>query len=87
MYKLYTRCIHDSAMVLEDHCCLTALVDFPDYDDPFNPRHAEQVSRALSDIVTDMCAATGARSHEHLTPDNLNKRKKDFVSGWVRFRT
>ena len=60
-------------MFLDDPCCLTALVDFSDYDDPFNPSHAEQVSRALLDIVTDRCAATGARSHEHLTPDNLNK--------------
>ena len=61
-------------MVLDDRGFLTALVDFPDYDDPVNPRHAEQVSRALSDIVTDICAATGARSHEHLTLDNFNKR-------------
>ena len=47
------------AMVLSDHSCLRALADSPDYD-PFNARHVEQVQRALSDIVTDMCVATGA---------------------------
>ena len=61
-------------MVLGDHSCLRALADSPDYDDPFNARHVEQVQRALSDIDTDMCVAPGARSHEHLTPDKFNKR-------------
>ena len=60
-------------MLLSDHSCLRAVADSPDYD-PFNARHVEQVQRALSDIVTDMCVATGARSHEHLTMDNFNKR-------------
>ena len=72
-------------MVLGDRSCLRALADSPDYNDPFNARHVEQVQRALSDIVTDMCVATGARSHEHLTQDNFNKRtvvhRSDFVSG------
>ena len=72
-------------MVLSDHSCLRALADSSDYDDPFNARHAEQVQRALSDIVTDMCVATGARSHEHLTPDNFNKRTvtKERLCQWL----
>ena len=72
-------------MVLNNHYCLLAVVDSPDYDDPFNARHAEQVQRALTDIVTDMCVATGARSHEHLTPDNLNKRTvtKERLCQWL----
>ena len=54
-------------MVLSDHSCVTALTDDPDYDDPFNVRHAEQVSRALSIILTDMSVATGVRTFDHLT--------------------
>ena len=44
-------------MVLSDHSFLRALADSPyqDYDDPFNARHAEQVKRAFSDILKDMC--------------------------------
>ena len=64
---MYTRCIHDSAMVLDDHCWLTALVDFPDFDDSFNPRHAEQVPKALSDIVTDTCAGTRRPVLDHMS--------------------
>ena len=54
IYKLYTRCLHNSAMFLSDHSCLTAFGDGPDFDDPF---------KALSYIGPDLCAATGARSH------------------------
>ena len=72
-------------MVLSDHSCLTALTDDPDYDDPFNARHAEQVSRALSIILTDMSVATGVRTFDHLTPDNLNKRTvtKERLCQWL----
>ena len=58
-------------MVLSYHSCLRAFTYSPDYkyNDPFNARYAEQVKRALSDIVTDMCVATGDRSHELLTAD------------------
>ena len=44
-------------MVLSDHSCLRALADSPDYDDPFNARHAEQVQRALSvgRILSQIC--------------------------------
>ena len=59
-------------MVLSDHSCLAALTDDPDYDDPFNACHAEQVSRALSNILTDMSVATGIRKFDHLRRDNLN---------------
>ena len=41
-------------MFLSDRSCLTAFGDGPDFDDPF---------KALSDIVPDLCAATGARLH------------------------
>ena len=71
-------------MVLSDRSCLTALTDDPDYD-PFNTRHAEQVSRALSIILTDMSVATGVRTFDHLTPDNLNKRTvtKERLCQWL----
>ena len=36
-------------------------MDSPDYDDPFNPRHAEQVSRALNDLLTDMGVVSGVQ--------------------------
>ena len=48
----YTSCIqvvyifiYDFGMPLDDHPCLDSLVENPDYEDPFNARHAEQVSR------------------------------------------
>ena len=71
-------------MYSQDHSCLLALVDSPDYDDPFNARHAEQVSRALTDILTDMCVTTGVKKFDDLTPVNLNKRTvtKDKLCLW-----
>ena len=78
MHWQYKSCIHAvytiSAMVLTDNSSLGALADSPDYDDPFSARLAEQVARTLSDIVRNMCAATGAQSHENHTSDNLNER-------------
>ena len=69
-----------SAMVLTDHSSLRALADSPDCDDPFSARLAEQVARTLSDIVRNMCAATGAQSHENHTLDNLNERTVIYIT-------
>ena len=68
------------------HPCLRALADSPDYDDPFNARHAEQVSRALQNILTDMCVTTGVQKYEDLSDsDNLNKRtvSKEKLCQWL----
>ena len=73
-------------MVLRDHDCLLGLIDAPDYDDPFNARHAEQVQRAMSTLLTDMCVATGVGSFDELSkPDNLNKRNvtKERLCQWL----
>ena len=82
LYTLYTWFYYGSGWSLLFN---GKLVDFPDYDDPFNAHHAEQVPRALSDIATDMWAVTGAWSHEHLIPDNLNKRTatKERLCQWL----
>ena len=68
-----------------DHPCLLSLTDYADYADPFNARHAEQVQRATSTILTEMCVSTGVGSFDHLTPDNLNKRTvtKDKLCQWL----
>ena len=55
------------------HPCLNALADIPDYDDSFNPRHAEQVSRAMHELLTDMCTVSGVHSFNDLKPANINK--------------
>ena len=67
------------------HPCLLALADSPDYDDPFNARHAEQVSRALYNILTDMCVTTGVQKYGDLSPDSLNKRtvSKEKLCQWL----
>ena len=57
----------------EAHPCLNALVDAPEYEDPFNPRHAEQVSRAMHMLLTDMCTASGVNTFDDLKPANINK--------------
>ena len=69
----------------DEHPCLTSLVDYPDYDDPFNPRHAEQVSRALYDLLTDMSVVSGVKTYNDLTPQNLNKRSvsKEKLCQWA----
>ena len=69
----------------DEHPCLTSLVDYPDYDDPFNPRHAEQVSRALYDLLTDMSVVSGIKTYNDLTPQNLNKRSvsKEKLCQWA----
>ena len=69
----------------DEHPCLTSLVDYPDYDDPFNPRHAEQVSRALYDLLTDMSVVSGIKTYNDLTPQNLNKRSvsKEKLCLWA----
>ena len=58
------------------HACLRVLVDSPEFVDPCHTRHAEQVevSRALLNILTDMCVTTGVRKHDDLSSDNLNER-------------
>ena len=70
---------------IREHSCLLSLVDSPDYDDPFNPRHAEQVSRALNDLLTDMCVVSGVQTYKELTPSNLNKRgvTKERLCQWA----
>ena len=69
----------------DEHPCLTSLVDYPDYDDPFNPRHAEQVSRAMNDLLTDMSVVSGVKTYNDLTPQNLNKRSvsKEKLCQWA----
>ena len=71
--------------MIRDHPCLLSLTDYADYADPFNARHAEQVQRATSTILTEMCVSTGVGSFDHLTPDNLNKRTvtKDKLCQWL----
>ena len=78
-HRLYTHCIQAvytiSIMYSDDeHPCLTSLLDHPDYDDPFNPRHAEQVSRALYELLTDMSVVSGVKTYNDQTPQSLKKR-------------
>ena len=66
-WQLCTDRIHTvytiSTMYSDDaHPCLTSLVDYPDYDDPFNPRHAEQESRAFYDLLTDMSVVSRVKT-------------------------
>ena len=59
---------------IREHSCLTSLMDSLDDDDPFNPRHTELVSRALHDLLTNMCVLSGVQTYNKLTPSSLNKR-------------
>ncbi len=70
---------------MSNHPCLLALTDSPDYDDPFNPRHAEQVQRALSSLLTEMCVVSGVQDFDDLIPSNLNKRNvsKEKLCQWL----
>ena len=77
--------IYDFGMPLDDHPCLDSLVDNPDYEDPFNARHAEQVSRAMYDLLTEMCSVTKNETFDDLTPENLDKKyvSKEKMCQWL----
>ena len=70
---------------IREHSCLNSLMDSPDYDDHFNPRHAEQVSRAFHDLLTEMCVVSGVQTYKEWTPSNLNKRgvTKERLCQWA----
>ncbi len=69
--------------VNNSHTC--HLADAPDYDDPFNARHADQVTRATNSILTEMCVDTGVHNFNDLTRSNLNKRSvtKERLCEWI----
>ena len=50
------------------------LVDDPDYGDPFNARHADQVARATNSVLNEMCYELDVKEYGDLVLKNLNKR-------------
>ena len=64
--------------------------DDPDYEDPFNARHSDQVARATNSVFNEMCYELDVKEYRDLVLKNLNKRsvfKKNCVIGCKLFVT
>jgi len=62
------------------------LVDDPDYEDPFNARHADQVARATNSVLNEMCYELDVKEYGDLVLKNLNKRSvtKEKLCDWLQ---
>ena len=65
---------------------LSNLVDFPDYDEPFCSKHADQLSRATNGLLTEICQEIGVKENSNIRASNiLNRRSvtKEKLSEWL----
>ena len=61
------------------------LVDDPDYEDPFNARHSDQVARATNSVFNEMCYELDVKEYRDLVLKNLNKRSVFFkLCDWLQ---
>ena len=56
------------------------LVNDPDYEDPFNARHSDQVARATNSVFNEMCYELDVKEYRDLVLKNLNKRSVFFLN-------
>ena len=65
---------------------LSNLVDFPDYDEPFCSKHADQLARASNGLLNEICQEIGVKENSDIRASNiLNRRSvtKEKLSEWL----
>ena len=64
---------------------LNNLVDFPDYDEPFCSKIADQFARAKTGLMNEMCLELGIKDYSDIRACNLNKRtvSKEKLCEWL----
>ena len=58
----------------------------PDYEDPFNARHADQIARATNSVFNEMCHKLDVKQFGDLVLKNLHKRSvsKERLCDWLQ---